>query len=148
MHASLGAVTIRCRSPAPFGPSQSWGNKALLGKRARKHPAAGAAGVRAAAQAAERQKHTEFLAVSKRIIVPRAPPHPTYHHRTPLYDSTRPPKVIMSLDCPKSVSSTRYLAALKWWLEPASPPATPLMYASWCCGDPPPRPRTSNRHTT
>ena len=32
--------------------------------------------------------------------------------------------MILSLNCPKSVSSTRCLAALKWWLEPASPPAT------------------------
>ena len=63
-----------------------------------------------------------------------APPHSPNLH-TPLYDSTRPPKVILSLDCPKNVSSTRYLAALKWWFEPshcllreevdgAAPPAT------------------------
>ena len=33
-------------------------------------------------------------------------------------------KVILSLDCPTSVSSTRCLAALKWWLEHTSPPTT------------------------
>ena len=43
---------------------------------------------------------------------------------TPLHDLRAPSKVILSLDCIKSVSRTQCLAALKWWLEQASPPTT------------------------
>ena len=38
------------------------------------------------------------------------------------------------------VLSTRCLAALKWWLEPASPPTTWCTYP-WFCDGPLPRPR-------
>ena len=38
--------------------------------------------------------------------------------------SPRPPKVLRSFDRPESVSSTRWLAALKWWLKSASLPNT------------------------
>ena len=51
---------------------------------------------------------------------PRAPSEPSHHSMTPHATS----QVIMSLDCLKSVSNTRCLGALKWWLEQASPPTT------------------------
>ena len=55
--------------------------------------------------------------------------------------------MIPSLDCPKSVSSTRYLAALKWWLEPASPPTTDARIVVLCRSAAAPS-HTPNHHTS
>ena len=126
MHAHHGAVAIRRRAPVHSVPSC---HSSDLYKGTSKHSEL--------RLPQERVKYVLFGGSEVVVCISIAStsamhaswccddPPPRPRPVRPLMPLQRPSKaVILSLDCPKSVSSTRCLAALKWWLEEASPPTT------------------------